>query len=99
MSKQDAILMQKLAIILNSNLAAYWLKLRQYEGAKFHYDLALRFYKTNVKVRYQKALALVKMGLMDNAKLDLEITLKIELGNSVVLKKSQQLQDAFGATE
>lgn len=41
----------------------------------------------------------MKMGLMDNAKLDLEITLEIELGNSVVLKESQQLQHAFGAKE
>lgn len=91
--------MRKLAIILNSNLAAYWLKLRQYEGAKFQYDLALRFCKTNVKARYQRALALVKMGLVDNANLDLEITLEIELGNSVVLKESQQLQDAFAAKD
>ena len=87
--------MQELALTLNSNLAARWLKFEQYDGVKFHWDLALRFDPNNANVRHQRAQACLSVGLVDDAQTDLEITLTFEPKNHVVLKVLRIHEESF----
>ena len=67
-------------------------KLNQFEGSKFHYDLALKFYAHNVKARYQRAVAIVSLWKMH----DLEIALKFEPKKDIVAKELKKLDGQYG---
>jgi len=62
--KQDAKLMFELGVTLNSNLTTYWLRLHQFEGAKIHCELVMKFDPYNINVRYKRAVSLINSTLV-----------------------------------
>ncbi|KAJ8438019.1 hypothetical protein Cgig2_030000 [Carnegiea gigantea] len=78
LNENEATLMKELAIAINLNIAACWLKLLEFELAKQQSGLIMKLDPFNVKVHFRRAQALLQMGLKDQAHQDILNAIRYE---------------------
>ncbi|KAJ8425357.1 hypothetical protein Cgig2_021920 [Carnegiea gigantea] len=105
---EDARLTEELGISLNFNLGTCWLKLCAYKVARDHFDFTIRLNSCNVKARFRRARALLKLGSVQEAYNDILLAFKFDLSNQEVKKnldmvkqkcKSKCMKDQVGQTK
>ncbi|KAJ8437240.1 hypothetical protein Cgig2_012509 [Carnegiea gigantea] len=91
-SENDAHMMEELAIVINLNIVACWLKLKEFELAKRQCDVVMNLDCFNIKAHFRRAQALVNMGLVEAARQDLLVAFRFEPSNGEVQKELRRIE-------
>lgn len=89
-TEDEDFLVKELKHSANSNMAAAYLALKQYDKVIIKATLALEI-KENAKVLYRRALAYIEIGDIDNAKIDLEKASQIAPNDSGIAAAFKKL--------
>ncbi|KAJ8433631.1 hypothetical protein Cgig2_026811 [Carnegiea gigantea] len=92
-SENEAYEMVELAIAVNLNIAACWLKLKEFELAKRQYDVVMNLDLFNVKARFRRAQALVNLGLKAEALQDLLVALSFDPNNEEIKQELRRIEE------
>lgn len=92
LSENEAILMEKLTITINLNIAACWLKLKEFELAKQQCDLVMKRNTFSVKVRIRTVQTLLHTGLKDEAHQDILDAIRYDPNNEELRKEFHKIE-------
>jgi len=84
--------MEELAIAINLNIAACWLKLKEFKLDKQQCDLVMKLNMFNVKAHFQRAQALSHMGLKDQAYQYILDDIQYDPNNEELKNQSHKIQ-------
>ena len=77
-NENHAKLMEELGIAINLNIAVCWLKLNEFELAKHQCNLVIKVDLFNVKARFRRAQTLIHLGLKEEARQYLPVTIRFD---------------------
>ena len=79
------------------NITVFWWKLKEFELAKSHCDVTMKFDLFNVKALFGRATSLLNLGLKEEARKDLLVVIRFDPNNEEVRKELDRVEKMCNA--